>query len=161
MLPSCCFAVIPSGARNLPFGGLCYRRWGFFGADAPQNDRVFIHFANRASQHADKSYKSKRGARNRRNYNATTSDTHCSNDQWSRLATRQADYKGGSPCFLFGDFFKSEKATRCRTESCIPRPPAGRGRNPRVLPRPPAGRNPASKRRLFFGDFLCAQKATQ
>jgi hypothetical protein len=29
--------------------------------------------------------------------------------------------------FLFGDFFKSEKVTRCRTESCILRPRCGDG----------------------------------
>jgi hypothetical protein len=70
-----------------------------------------------------KSHKSTRGARKQRNHNTTTSDSHGSNDKRSGLTTRKADYKGGSPCFLFGDFFKSEKATRCRTESCIPRPP--------------------------------------
>jgi hypothetical protein len=51
-------AVIPSGARNPPFGDLFYRRWRFFVACAPQNDMGFIHFASRASQHASKSHTS-------------------------------------------------------------------------------------------------------
>jgi hypothetical protein len=71
------------------------------------------------------SHISTRGARNRSNHNASTSDSQSGNDKRSGLSTWKADYKGGSPCFLFGDFFKSEKATRCRTESCIPRPPRG------------------------------------
>jgi hypothetical protein len=40
------------------------------------------------------------------------SDFYGSNDKRSRLSTRKADYKGGSPCFLFSSFFKSEKGTR-------------------------------------------------
>jgi hypothetical protein len=37
-------AVIPSEARNLTFGGLRHRRWGFFGAFAPQNDSFLYIF---------------------------------------------------------------------------------------------------------------------
>ena len=59
-----------------------------------------------------KLHKTTRGARNRRNHNANMSDSHESNDKRSRLSTRKADYKGGSPCFLFSSFFKSEKGTQ-------------------------------------------------
>jgi hypothetical protein len=46
--------------------------------------------------------------------------------------------------FLFGDFFKSEKATRCRTESCILRPPQDgkRGTIGRRAARPAPGNFP-------------------
>jgi hypothetical protein len=62
----------------------------------------------------------------------------------SGLSTRKADYKGGSPCFLFGDFFKNEKVTRggdgIPAPSSAPRAMAGTfGRR---APRPAPGNFP-------------------
>jgi hypothetical protein len=86
---------------------------------------------------AFKSHISTRGARKRRKHNSTTSDTHGSNDKRSRLTTRKADYKGGSPCFLFSSFFKSEKGTR--GGDGIPAPSSPAGRNPASLVPPEPG----------------------
>jgi hypothetical protein len=65
--------------------------------------------------------------------------------------------------FLFGDFFKSEKVTRCRTESCIPRHRAAGDGIPALSF--PAGRNPApsvpragKRRASLCGEGFCRQK---
>jgi hypothetical protein len=77
----------------------------------------------------DNSHTSMRGARNRRSHYANTSDMHSGNDKRLGLSTRKADYKGGSPCFLFSSFFKSEKGPRgAGTESPRSRPRRARWR---------------------------------
>ena len=95
------------------------------------------------------SHTSTRGARKRRNGNASTSDSRSGNDKRPGLTTRKADYKGGSPCFLFSSFFKSEKGTR------------GRGRNPRAFVLAAAETVRCRATRPAPGNFPLVRKVTK
>jgi hypothetical protein len=126
--------VIPSEARNLPFGGLFYRRWGFFGACAPQNDRGFGIY-----RYAPTNYTRQRAERE---IDATTMRLRATRTavtiNGQDFRHRKEITRNAVSGFLFSSFFKSEKGTRGRgrnpralvprrTESCIPRPPAEAG----------------------------------